>query len=152
MDRGMRNRLTCGLLVAFLAAPATAAAQVATGYGPLPEGPPTATTPPVTQTQSPPVQPQTQVIPGAPVPVPVTPEGEVLGEDESGPGVTANPSPPASGGSEPTTTQERGAAEPATAAAGPGSLPFTGLEAGFVVGAGLLLVAAGLVLRRTRTN
>jgi hypothetical protein len=139
METGMRKLLTAaGVVAALMVAPATASAQTA-GYGPVPNTPPQATTPPVT-TLAPPATP-----PAAP---PVVPVGGELPVTE-----TNEVAPPEEGGVAPTTQaspRERGTTPAVASKPVGGNLPFTGLEVGFVVGAGLLLVAAGLLLRRTR--
>lgn len=132
----MRTFFFAGLLaVSLLIAPA-ANAQVQQGYPPVPGAPPQASVPP---TQQP-----TVTIPETPV---LPPGDDVKGEEESGgpDGGVAPGGGGGNGGSAPTTTTQ------GTTTAGADSLPFTGLEVGFVVLAGLLLIGTGVVLRRARS-
>lgn len=130
----MRTFIFAGLLaVSLLIAPA-ANAQLREGYPPVPGAPPQASAP----TQPTVTIPETPVLP---------PGDDVAGEEESGgPDGGVTPGGGGDGGSAPTTTTQ------GTTTAAADSLPFTGLEVGFVVLAGLLLIGTGVVLRRARTS
>ena len=54
-------------------------------------------------------------------------------------------------GGGPTATQEQNVGGTTSGPAG-GSLPFTGMEVGVVAGAGVLLLGAGLLLRRRQST
>lgn len=130
----MRTFFFAGLLAVSLLIAPVANAQVREGYPPVPGTPPQAVTP---------TQQSTVAIPETPV---LPPGDDVAGEEEAGgPDGGVTPGGGGNGGSAPTTTTQ------GTTTAAADSLPFTGLEVGFVVLAGLLLIGTGVLLRRARS-